>query len=131
MKNLKTLALIFTLIQVAFSPSVLPAEEIYQYTNAAGRTVYSSRPTSGQKNESVNKYPDDTRQSTHQFCREKWDNNFEMIEYCMKNQRDARMKLHRYPADILQFCKNKWQDNYEMIEHCAKNQYAAKKRIGQ
>lgn len=103
--------------------------EIYEYRNAAGRTVRSMSPPPDAKKPTDSE--NSNERSAGEFCRDKWGKNFEMREYCMDNQRKARRLLNGYPTDILEFCKRKWHDNYEMIEYCAKNQSAAKRRLGE
>jgi hypothetical protein len=103
--------------------------EIYEYKNAAGRTVRSLSPPPDAKISSDTESSNE--RSAGEFCRDKWGKNFEMREYCMDNQRKARRQLSGYPADVLEFCKQKWRDNYQMIEYCARNQSAAKRRLGE
>jgi len=105
------------------------ANQVYEYKNGAGRIVRSlSPPPGGEVVRTTSNDRGDTSITTR--CRNEWGKNYEMREYCMKNQREARSKLHRYSADIVDFCRKEWGDNYEMLEYCAKNQSAARKRIG-
>lgn len=117
---------LFALATFAVAPSF---SEIYEYKNAAGRTVRSLSPPPDAKNSSDTESSNE--RSAGEFCRDKWGKNFEMREYCMDNQRKARRQLSRYSPDVLEFCKRKWRDNYQMIEYCAKNQSAAKRRLGE
>ena len=55
-------------------------------------------------------------------CKEKWDTNYEMIEFCIKNQKDSYKKLKNgVNSFYTQQCKEKWGTNYEMVEFCIKD----------
>ena len=71
-------------------------------------------------------------------CSSKWGSNFEMVEYCQKEQQGAKDRLDRgnvYEvsgsvfATIRQQCQQKWGTNFEMREYCEKEQTGAYKRI--
>lgn len=64
-----------------------------------------------------------------EMCQEKWGNNYEMVNYCIKNQRNAKREVSGYSGTIRNNCENKWGSNYEMVLHCIKNQRAAKRAI--
>jgi hypothetical protein len=104
------------------------AQQVYEYKNGAGRVVQSLSPPPGTQQN--NRSKSSNERSAEEFCRDKWGHDFEMLEFCTKNQVKAKMKQYSYPEDILQFCRQKWHEDQEMIEHCAKNQYAAKRRMG-
>lgn len=128
MNSLKPLTInVILTLTICLFPVHLPAE-IYEYKNSTGRTVYSQRPDGVKREETQESV---TSGNVSAYCRQKWGKDFEMLEYCLDKQREARHKLNRYPDDILQFCKNKWHNNFEMMEHCAKKQYSAKLRLGQ
>lgn len=63
------------------------------------------------------------------FCRNKWATDYEMTEYCIKNQTEALQILQRYSGEILYNCSEKWGDDFEMTEYCTKNQTEAKNRL--
>lgn len=65
-----------------------------------------------------------------QMCQEKWGHNYEMILYCIKNQREAKKAIdNTIKDDISIFCEKKWGNNFEMVEYCIKNQRDAKQKI--
>jgi len=64
-------------------------------------------------------------------CIQKWGTDYEMIEYCIKNQTSASSKVKRIPNNsIKSSCSSKWGEDYEMVEYCYKNQSGAKSRLG-
>lgn len=62
-------------------------------------------------------------------CKEKWGNNYEMVQFCIKNQTDARSVVRSHQGGIRQRCEEKWGTNYEMIEFCINNQTTAKRNL--
>jgi hypothetical protein len=71
-------------------------------------------------------------------CSGKWGTNYEMVEYCQKEQQGAKDRLDRGNVygisgpvfgSIRQECQQKWQNNFEMREYCEKEQAGAYKRI--
>ena len=59
----------------------------------------------------------------------KWGNNYEMVNYTVRNQTQAYdwvVNQTKYP-DIMAMAKNKWQNNYEMIKYTYENQVEAYK----
>jgi hypothetical protein len=61
------------------------------------------------------------------MCREKWGDNYRMIEFCIKQQRNAKREISGYSGIIRNNCENKWGSNYKMVSYCIKNQKAAKR----
>lgn len=68
-------------------------------------------------------------------CTAKWGANYEMVEYCQKNQQSAKNTWERGSsayntndavfAGIRRGCSSKWGTNYEMLVYCEKNQVDA------
>lgn len=113
------------------SATQVMSQTYYTYRNANGRMVTSTQPSPGARIMNPSRTSQTGYdQSILSYCRQKWGQDFEMTEYCMKNQQTAKRALSRYPQDILDFCGNKWGSDYEMLEYCSKNQYAAQQRIG-
>lgn len=73
--------------------------------------------------------PKATRGVIESDCKKKWGTNYEMVEYCIKNQRQAVNNLSRHSGPILQECGRKWGTNYEMVEYCTKNQQQAQRNL--
>ncbi len=119
---------------ISLSVTLLPIPsfaEIYQYKNAAGRIVSTTKLPPGMKpykEQGSSSHVHDI--SILDFCKRKWENDFEMIEYCVKKQFKGKAKLQRYPVDIVQFCADKWENDYEMTAYCSERQYLAQKRLG-
>ena len=64
-------------------------------------------------------------------CFQKWKNNYEMVEYCIKEQTEALSVLRRSPSTpIKNRCMGKWKENYEMVNYCIKEQSGAARRLG-
>lgn len=108
--------------------NIAAEQQVYEYRNAAGRMVRTLTPPP--MAQIARSSADSGEVGITQRCRDDWGKNYEMREYCMKNQKEARRKLGKYSADIIEFCRKDWGDNYEMLEYCAKNQSAARRRIG-
>ena len=65
------------------------------------------------------------------YCFDEWGENYEMVEYCMKNQSNAASNIYNSPdSNIKNNCLREWGENYEMVEYCMKQQSAALQRIG-
>ena len=65
------------------------------------------------------------------YCFNEWGENYEMVEYCMKNQSNAALNIYNSPdSNIKNNCLREWGENYEMVEYCMKQQSAALQRIG-
>ena len=64
-------------------------------------------------------------------CFGKWGEDYEMVEYCIKNQSNAASNINRSPdSNIKNNCLRKWGEDYEMVEYCMKQQSGALQRIG-
>ena len=63
------------------------------------------------------------------FCKDKWGQNNKMVNYCIKNQRDAEREISGYRGTIRSYCEKKWENNYEMVLYCIKNQNTANRAI--
>ena len=64
-------------------------------------------------------------------CFGKWGEDYEMVEYCIKNQSTAASNINRSPdSNIKNNCLRKWGEDYEMVEYCMKQQSGALQRIG-
>ena len=64
-------------------------------------------------------------------CFRKWGEDYEMVEYCMKNQSNAAANIMRSPdTNIKNNCLRKWGEDYEMVEYCMNQQSGALQRIG-
>ena len=72
-----------------------------------------------------NAHPGDVEQ----FCRNKWGNNYKMVEYCAKSQRAAGREIEGYSGTIRSNCENKWGQNLEMVLYCIKTQSSAKRSV--
>ena len=77
-----------------------------------------------------------------EFCKEKWGNDYRMIEHCLNKQNVSEIAVaywaesDQFDNDIWDRCANKWTDNhyvsdYRMINYCIKKQTAAKRRLGE
>jgi hypothetical protein len=64
-------------------------------------------------------------------CRNKWHNDYEMQDYCRKQQEEARSwaKHASIDNDIAVHCTSEWPANWEMFAYCVKQQNAAKQRL--
>ena len=64
-------------------------------------------------------------------CFGKWGEDYEMVEYCIKNQSNAASNIYTAPDNnIKNNCLRKWGEDYEMVEYCMKQQSGALQRIG-
>ena len=64
-------------------------------------------------------------------CLKKWGEDYEMVEYCIKNQSNAASNIYNSPdGNIKNNCLRKWGEDYEMVEYCMKQQSGALQRIG-
>lgn len=64
-------------------------------------------------------------------CKGKWGTNYEMVEYCVEQQSQAKRNLSSHGGQILDDCRKKWGDNYEMVEYCSNQQNQAKRNLEQ
>ena len=66
-----------------------------------------------------------------ELCREKWRTDFEMQDYCMKQQEEARDQVKSRNIDdaIAHFCAGRWSGDWEMFAYCVKKQSEAKARL--
>ena len=63
-------------------------------------------------------------------CEKKWDENFEMISFCIKEQIKTRFSVLSSKNDrIRKDCEKKWGDNFRMVSHCIKEQNKAKLEV--
>ena len=72
-------------------------------------------------------------------CAAKWGSNYEMVEYCQKEQQTAKDALatreSAHPindavmAGIRRDCQGKWLTNFEMRDYCEKEQVGAYQRV--
>lgn len=72
-------------------------------------------------------------------CTAKWGTNYEMVEYCEKEQQQAKDALAQresaHPindavmAGITRDCDQKWRGNFEMIDYCQKEAISAYQRL--
>ena len=72
------------------------------------------------------------------ICKEKWQDNYRKLEYCIKEQIQAKKDLDEWFYDtdefeILDKCIKEWTAknfavNYRKALHCVKQQYKAKER---
>lgn len=66
----------------------------------------------------------------HALCRKRWGSNYEMLQYCLKQQMKAEHSVARSPRDeIYNRCREKWGNNYEMVEYCIGNQTTARDNL--
>ena len=64
-------------------------------------------------------------------CFSKWGEDYEMVEYCIKNQSNAASNINNAPnTNIKNNCLRKWGEDYEMVEYCMNQQSGALQRIG-
>ncbi len=61
------------------------------------------------------------------LCRDRWNNDYEMQEYCENNQHRAKERM-RGRSNAL--CSERWGNDYEMYEYCDNNQEGARRRLG-
>ena len=75
-----------------------------------------------------------------EFCKNKWQDNYRMQEYCINEQEEAVFELKKgkpddIPLDIFRKirsqCASKWGTNFRMREHCEKEQFSAWRRMNQ
>ena len=75
-----------------------------------------------------------------EFCKEKWGNNYRMVEHCLIKQNVSEIAVaywaesDQFDNDIWNLCAEKWTDahyvsNYRMINYCIKKQTAARARL--
>ena len=65
--------------------------------------------------------------SVAQSCQDKWNNDDEMIEYCINQQSAAQNRIGN--VSVPQMCWDKWNKDYQMVEYCANQQNAARDRV--
>lgn len=63
--------------------------------------------------------------SIKSYCEQKWKGDYEMLEFCIKEQSNALGNISRLKGPILDKCKAKWNDDYEMVEYCTNQQTEA------
>jgi hypothetical protein len=71
-------------------------------------------------------------------CTAKWATNYEMVEYCEKQQETAKAAMAARQSsnrsllydDIRRECDRKWEGDYEMRDYCETQQLGASQRIG-
>ena len=84
--------------------------------------------------------PNKAEQLSRQHCAAKWPSDFEMQDYCLKQQRqgmhDYALELSDAPKPLigpLYNCAVKWTENgipdFEMIAYCGKQQVEAYQRL--
>jgi hypothetical protein len=54
-----------------------------------------------------------------------------MVQFCVKQQTEAKRELQADPNDaISKHCKKQWGNNYNMFKFCIQQQREAKRRLG-
>ncbi len=62
-------------------------------------------------------------------CKQKWGDDYRMVEYCTKKQQDARKVVKSHRGGIRARCEEKWGDDYRMVEYCINKQTTAKRNL--
>jgi hypothetical protein len=109
---------VFILIAISFAPvaSAVTSEEMEEYlARQSGRTPHSDNPSRGYDG------------SISNLCQERWKNDYEMQEYCEKNQYSAKARIGGRSNSL---CADRWGNDYEMYEYCMNNQENAARRLG-
>lgn len=70
-----------------------------------------------------------TTSSIKNDCSKEWGRDYSMIEYCVKNQTEARDKLRRYSGSIRNDCEKEWGSDYRMVVYCIEKQTKAKRNL--
>lgn len=64
-------------------------------------------------------------------CFQKWNTDYQMVEYCIKEQTEASSKLQRTPSSPIQSkCISKWGQDYQMVNYCIEQQSGSANRLG-
>jgi len=104
-----------------------------------------------QRNNQVTQSTYNTSSIIIQDCKNKWGNNYEMVQFCIKEQSKAKKVVSlkkcqslwgsakrqclNYQRDIgkplMSKCKSKWGNNYEMVQFCVDEQTKSYKKISQ
>ena len=67
-----------------------------------------------------------------QFCQRKWPTDWEMQDYCVRKQEDARdsaKSLFLNDVSIAQHCVGEWPVDWEMYKYCLTQQIASKNKL--
>jgi hypothetical protein len=74
--------------------------------------------------------PRDAERAIETECNNKWGHDYRMIEYCIKEQTQAKNIVAGLRGPILDQCAEKWGSDYRMIIYCTEEQTKAKERLG-
>lgn len=70
-----------------------------------------------------------SRSTIESDCNRKWGRDYEMVEYCINQQQEAKGNLVNHGGQILDDCRQKWGNDYEMVEYCSNQQRGAKRNL--
>jgi hypothetical protein len=58
--------------------------------------------------------------SIYEFCRDRWNGNMRMRDYCEEQQESAReaVRGNRYSDEAEKTCRNRWSENHVMFKYC-------------
>jgi uncharacterized repeat protein (TIGR01451 family) len=62
-------------------------------------------------------------------CSAEWGSDTDMVDYCIKNQRAAKLEISNYSGLIRTNCETEWGADYEMVLYCIKNQSSAQQAL--
>lgn len=130
--------------------------DLYKWVDENGVTHYSNTPVITKKDKDVKVYKEanDNRRTPQKYktkrtsskkaedvtqiirnnCIKEWDDNYRMVEFCIKQQNSAVNWLARnqnqIPKEIYSRCLSEWNHNYRMVKFCIEKQTDAKKSLG-
>ena len=66
-------------------------------------------------------------------CMKEWVDNYRMVEYCVKQQSQAKSWLLSNSVtvspEILLRCKSEWKTDYRMVKYCVESQSKSKRNL--
>lgn len=62
-------------------------------------------------------------------CRSEWGADYDMVLYCVENQRRAKREIGAFSGPIRQRCEREWSDDYEMAMDCIRTQTEARSNL--
>jgi uncharacterized repeat protein (TIGR01451 family) len=62
-------------------------------------------------------------------CRTEWGSDVDMFDYCVENQRTAKLGVSNYSGLIRTNCETEWGTDYEMVLYCIENQSSAQQAL--
>ncbi len=128
--------------------------DLYKWVDEKGVTHYSNTPRLKNTDKDVKTYKE--TDASHKFsgfkarqkqepvsesisagikenCMKEWGDNYRMVEYCVKQQSQAKSWLLSNSAtispEIRRRCKSEWKTNYRMVKYCVEKQSKSKRNL--